>query len=360
MRRRTFLAGTGLAATLGTAGCAGLFESDAGDAPQEPPLVEDRPDAVYLPTHTEGMEMVGMAEDGRYRFALSYSFPHRFWLLTGDRRRQVDVTGDDSIHLMVSAWDGDTDTHIPSSAASVTIVRDDEPVVEGSLWEMLSQNMGAHYGDNIVLPEEGTYDVSLSFGPAEPRMAGALAGAFEESGTASFELPFEQSTLRTIPFQEFPERQGERASVDPMAMDMVPSGQLPPATDMPGRLLGEAESGDAAVVAVALDDVPAGIDSSGVAGDGTYLAVSPRTPYNRFPLPTASLSATVERGGDAVFDGALQQTLHEELGYHYGAVVSEVADGDALEVRFDAPPRLGRHEGYETAFLSLDPVSIEV
>lgn len=117
MNRRTFLrASAGLIGSMPFAGCAELFSVRHG----EPPLVEDRPKAVYYPTHSEGMKMVGtnergsmsMSESGSnsgmnntskmtmdrsggspmddstgeggggtsdYAFALMYSYPHRFW-----------------------------------------------------------------------------------------------------------------------------------------------------------------------------------------------------------------------------------------------------------------------------------------
>jgi hypothetical protein len=47
-----------------------------------------------------------------------------------------------------------------------------------------------------------------------------------------------------------------------------------------------------------------------------------------------------------------------DLGYHYGAPVSEAKSGDRLTVTVDAPPQLARHEGYETAFLKMPPVEL--
>ncbi|EJN56997.1 hypothetical protein [Halogranum rubrum] len=41
----------GSTSLAGLAGCAGLFETRSELAP---PLVENRPDAVYYPTHYEG------------------------------------------------------------------------------------------------------------------------------------------------------------------------------------------------------------------------------------------------------------------------------------------------------------------
>ena len=96
MRRRDFLrTGVGLVGTTALAGCTGLFETRSASA--EPPLVENRPDAVYYPTHFEGMEMAGMATTDQYKVAVMYSFPHRFWTVTGQETNNVSIQDDDSV-----------------------------------------------------------------------------------------------------------------------------------------------------------------------------------------------------------------------------------------------------------------------
>jgi hypothetical protein len=302
------------------------------------------------------MEMVGGAESGRYSFSLSYSFPHRFWRTTGDRTSNVDIADSDTVHLMLTAWDSQTETVIPTSSAVVTATKDGSSVVsDKQLWSMLSQNMGVHFGDNVELDGAGTYDMSMEFGPVGTRLAGSLADLSTDRQSASIEMPFDQATLDEVSYDLLDDRKGERDAVEPMEMGMRPSGQVPEPSALPGQLLGEGTSGDATVVATALDSVPAGVD-----GDGTYLAVSARTPYNRYPLPFMSLSATLSRDGEPVFEGDLTDTLHPDIGYHYGAVVDGVQSGDTLDIAVDAPPQIARHEGYETAFLALDAVSMTV
>ncbi len=356
MNRRRFLTATGTAGALSAAGCLGLFETETQSTGRLPPLVEDRPDAVYVPSHVEGMEMAGMGTDGRYKFGLTYSFPHRFWRTTGDRTNKVGVRDADTAHLMVTAWDSDTGTVIPSSSATVTAVKDGDSVFsEKKLWSMLSQNMGVHFGDNVELDGDGTYEVTIDFGPVGTRRAGALAGALGDTASVTVEMDFSQSTLDEVMFEQLDDRKGQRDAVEPMEMEMIPSGQLPTAEDRPGEVLAEGESGDAVILATALDTVPDGVD-----GDGTYLAVSAQTPHNRYPLPFMSLSATLTRDSETVFDGDLTDTLHPELGYHYGAVIDDVQSGDTLDVAVGAPPQIARHEGYETAFLGMDDVTLSL
>jgi len=73
-----------------------------------------------------------------------------------------------------------------------------------------------------------------------------------------------------------------------------------------------------------------------------------------------SLSGTLDRNGTAVFDDVVQATIDPELNYHYGAVLSDVQSGDTLTITVDAPPQAARHEGYETAFVEMPPMELEL
>ena len=362
MHRRRFLATGGALASVGLAGCRSMFQTRSA---RSPPLVEDRPDAVYVPSHVEGMQMVGMGTAGEYQVALTYSFPHRFWLVNSDRRNKVGIEGDDSLHLMTTVWDGDTGMVLPNGAIRATITNDGESITSGkSLWPMLSQNMGIHAGDNLSLDGTDVYDVEITVPPLSTRRSGAFSDRFAESGTASFTIEFDQSTLEDqISFETLSDRQGERDALDPMEMDMLPVSEAPDAAAMPGTVVGEAERGDATFVVSRLDELPAGVEAETDGGDTdsdlSYLAVSMRTPYNQYPVPMAALSATVTRDGSTVFDGDLTATVDPGLGYHYGAV-ADVRAGDDFTISIDTPPQISRHEGYEMAFFDSSDVSLTI
>jgi len=353
MRRRDLLHASGAAALAGLAGCAGLLETRSGG---EPPLVDPRPDAVYVPTHVEGMAMAGMQSDGGYRCALTYTYPHRFWTVTGQRRERIEVESDDSVHLMPVVWHAETGVVPPDRSIDLTVTQGGEAVTPPlSPWSMLSQPMGFHFGDNVALDGDGTYRVEVGVGAPSTRRTGALADAAGQL-SFSFDLEFEQSALEEVMYRDIPDdEEGTAGAVDPMdGMDALPSTQAPAEADLPGTVRGKGTSGDARfVVATVADATPFGGGE-----DETYLAVSPRTPYNRYVLPAMSLSATLGRGTETVFDGDLRATIDPALGYHYGAAVSGVESGDDLTVTVDAPPQVARHEGYETAFLSMDDVSV--
>ena len=359
--RRRFLATTGsLLGVAATAGCLSElgFEEESVRAP---PLVEDRPDAVYHPTHNEAMEMVGTTGAGPYQVALSYAFPHRFWTVEGEDTSKVTVNRDDSMHLMTSVWHGKTGVVAPTVEPSVRIDRDGDSVANKPPWQMLSQPMGFHFGDNFQLPESDTYDVEVTLPPPTSTRTGSLGDGPDESVSASFELEFDPETVQSLDFTQFDDKAGSSEALDPMGMMAVENSQLPSVEDLPGQSVADAEIGDGVFAVRSLDAPPAGFGEDSNAGDGeTYLAVSARTPHNRYPLALMSLSATLQGTDGTRFDDQLTETLHPDLGYHYGAAVGEVGPGDSLTLTVDSPPGAARHEGYETAFFDMGSVTVEI
>ena len=386
MNRRTFLrASAGLTGSMTLAGCAGLFSVRQG----EPPLVENRPKAVYYPTHSEGMKMLGTGErgsmsmnesgstggmndtsrmamnssggsvtnnstgesDGRtsdYAFALMYSYPHRFWTVTGSRAQKVPIQQDDSVHLMASVWEPQTGIVLPDTGLSVEINQGNTLVSEEAIYPMLSQQMGFHYGANFALPGDGTYTATLSVGAMSTRRTGEFVGMFGKPTSVDIQFEYSQQEKNEIAYTRLEERAGKQGAVEPMAMKMLPNSTMPTKRELPGEVIGTQTSGDGRFVVTVLDEPPRGIDAN-----GPYLAVTARTPYNRMVLPAMGLSATFRRKGKLIFDGPLKPALDPNLNYHYGATVDSVKNGDRLEVRTKTPPQAARHEGYETAFLDM-------
>ena len=132
-------------------------------------------------------------------------------------------------------------------------------------------------------------------------------------------------------------------------------GELPAAAELPGELLGEPVIGDALLATTVLDR-----GSRFVEDDEYYLAVSPRTPYNRSMLPMMALTYELRRDGETVESDSLRDTLDHELGYHYAAPLADLEEGDELVVTIDTPTNASRHAGYETAFLETGDAELEV
>ncbi|MFB6069534.1 MAG: hypothetical protein ABEJ76_00815 [Halanaeroarchaeum sp.] len=353
MNRRDYLAALGTTGATGLAGCAGLLQSRS---PYAPPVVEDRPDAVYYPSHVEGMAMIGTATTGRIGCALTYTYPHRFWLVTGTRTERVSIQPEDSIHLMPVVWDRETGIVLPDASPGVDVTAAGEVVASINPWAMLSQPMGMHFGDNVQLPGDGgyTFDVGVA-SPSLPRLGG-MAAAPTGGATCSFDFEYSRAARNDLSLRRFPDRKGTRGAVEPMTMEAMPTSQVPAPDALPGRHLGSGTTGDAKFVATALDDASA----YGGTADQSYLAVSPRTPYNRHMLPAMGLTATVTRGAETRYDGPLTAAVAPDLSVHYGAVIGDVRPGDDLVIGVRLPPQVARHEGYETAFLAMGSVSLRV
>ncbi|WP_336036836.1 DUF7350 domain-containing protein [Halobacterium yunchengense] len=351
MRRRGFLAGAGATGLAGLAGCLGLLETER--ASREPPLPENRPDAAYVPSHYEGMEMAGAQTKRGVSCVVSYTFPHRFWLVRDADTDRVNVKGADDLHLMVSVWDEAAGVVLAAASPQVEYTGPEGETESFSPWQMVSQRMGVHYGDNVTLGPEGVYDVTVRVPPPGTRRSGGDAPA-EDVVEFDFELTFDNAVMDDLAFRDIPgDREGTEGAVDPMDMPGVAQSQAPAADDFPVDVNATAETGGARLVVAAVDslgDLAAGDDE-------TYLAASLRTPHNRFVLPAAGLAATVDAGGETAFDGELEPAVDPGLGYHYGAVVP--AGGvDGGTVRVDTPPQVSRHEGYETAFFDFEDVSL--
>ena len=394
LSRRRLLSASGAAfATVGVAGCSDdgtpASDADASDAgPADDgsdtdrddvlpdlPRVEDPPDAVYVPTHREAMLHLPTERAGEYAVTPMLTYPHRFWLVTGDRTDEVVPESPRGVHLMFTPWDPETGTVLPVDAGAQIRVRYEGDVIDQRApWPMISQSMGFHFGDNVPLPEDGTYTVEVDLTSVPTRTTGAFDGRFRTGGTATFEFEYDE-TLRQGLIDDVhyfgEELWGERGAIDPMdhgghdhhddhsdhddgenhhhddETEMtMPFSRLPEAESYPGVGLGEPRTGDARVVVRYLE-------ASRLADGADYLLVSPRTPYNRVPLADTAIAV------DGAVSGALEQTLDHELGLHYG-IAASLEPGDAVEVVFESPPQVSRHAGYETAFLEMPPVEVTV
>ena len=370
MNRRSFLHSATGAAALGLAGCLGDGGGDATDTvttatgsapptdePTSPPSpTPDGPSGVYVQSFRETMVMPGTATAGDYRFALLVAVPHRFWTVTLDERSVTEIEEGDDVHLMATVWDPETWTVLPDSNLSVEVTRDGELVTQEVIYRMLSQRMGFHYGANFPLDGDGTYTARLSVGGVSARRTGAFEERFEDNATATVEFDWDKRVREQLKTEQL-DQAGQRGALAPMEMGDAPQPRAPKPPDLPGTVLGSGRSDDAKLVATHL---PAGAAARFTDG-APYLAVSARTPFNRLVLPAMALSASVVRAGETVFEGALEPTLDPELGHHYGAALPEpVESGDELTLSVGTPPQLARHEGYERAFLRMEPATISV
>jgi uncharacterized protein involved in high-affinity Fe2+ transport len=370
-RRQFLIASTATATAL--SGCAneqpdGSEETstpEVADTENGPriPQVENPPDAVYLPAHRAGMMHLSTVEAGEYTLLPMISYPHRFWLMTGTDTEAV-TPSDSGIHLMFTVWDTETRRVLPVDAgAQIRISRDGELVDQRAPWPMISQTMGFHFGDNVPLTEDGTYAVDVDLNPINVKKTGAFEGRFEDSATATFEFEYDgdirRQLIESVEYLD-EERWGKRGALEPMMQNhsgeshdhgrnggssSMPFSALPRADAYPGQNLGTPQSGGATFVLRYLEN-------SRFAEEGGYLIVSPRTPHNRVPLPDTALSIS------GASEQELTQTLDDGIGHHYGAAV-DLSAGDELQLTVETPPQVARHAGYETAFIEMEPITVD-
>ncbi|WP_254824096.1 DUF7350 domain-containing protein [Haloglomus halophilum] len=368
MDRREFLRAGGVAGALALAGCTGTDGGDggggasptptpAGGSGGTPTQADDAslPEGVYVQRFSETMAMQGTETADGYAAGLMYAAPHVFWNVVGSELEQTPKESSDSVHLMAVVWDPETNTVLPEVGVSVEILQNDSLVSQEVIYPMLSQRMGFHWGGNFPLDGDGEYVARVSIGGMSTRRTGAFEGKFGEPTTIDLPFAFNETERSKVTVEEL-EQYGQRGAVQPMEMGMMPQAYAPAKADLPGEFLAETTSDDAVFLSTQLSG-----DTASRFGAEHYLATSTRTPYNRIVLPSMAVEATVTRDGETVFDGALARTLDPDLGYHYGAAVEGgVQAGDEVELRVPTPPQVARHEGYERAFLQMEPMTFTV
>ncbi|WP_306056872.1 iron transporter [Natronococcus wangiae] len=349
MRRRDALAAGGLVLSL-SAGCLETLERE--DAWRE--LVVDPPDGVYVPPKVDEMVSYGTETvDGR-TLSLAATRPHSFWTVTGTDRARADVRNYHAIHLMASAHDAETGTVVPTSVTT-TIRSRDERVDERTLWPMLSQRMGFHYGDNVPLDGDGRYVATVRIEPTSADVADGLDDRLETATTVDLEFDYAADEIEGLERRliDADEGRGDAGAVEPMDdRDDGDDDHRDRLEELAESWIGTATSGDLEF-SLAVIEAERGRD---------VLAVLPRTRHNRYPIPFAALSVAPVRGGATGRSVSLGERLGADLGHHYGtAVERRVLEGaDELAVTVDAPPQVSRHEGYETAFLDPEPATVDV
>jgi hypothetical protein len=88
-----------------------------------------------------------------------------FLIYNGTTMQEVKPPKNVSFHLMVLLNDAQTNVVIPYASVWATITEGSKIPFDESLWPMISRYMGPHYGNNVVLPGAGTYQLTLLISP---------------------------------------------------------------------------------------------------------------------------------------------------------------------------------------------------
>jgi hypothetical protein len=91
--------------------------------------------------------------------------PVPFLVYNGTTMQTVNPPKGTSFHLMVLLNDAQTNVVIPYASVKGTITEGSKTPFSDSLWPMISRYMGPHYGDDVALPGDGTYKLTLLVSP---------------------------------------------------------------------------------------------------------------------------------------------------------------------------------------------------
>jgi hypothetical protein len=91
--------------------------------------------------------------------------PVPFDIYNGTSMQLVNPPKNVSFHLMVLLNDAQTNVVIPYASVWGTIKEGSKTPFDESLWPMISRYMGPHYGNDVVLPGDGNYQLSLLISP---------------------------------------------------------------------------------------------------------------------------------------------------------------------------------------------------
>jgi uncharacterized protein involved in high-affinity Fe2+ transport len=158
----TTTTGTGSTATGDSAGMSGM---DMGTAPAATSSAAADSEAEAAGVKPVPTQVLGTAVWQGMKITAQAMTPVPFLIYNGTTMQEVKPPKDVSFHLMVDLSDAQTNVAIPYASVWGTIKQGSETPFDESLWPMISRYMGPHYGNDVALPEAGTYQLTLLISP---------------------------------------------------------------------------------------------------------------------------------------------------------------------------------------------------
>jgi hypothetical protein len=118
--------------------------------------------------------------------------PVPFLIYNGTTMQPVNPPKNVSFHLMVLLNDAQTNVVIPYASVWGTIKEGSKTSFDESLWPMISRYMGPHYGNDVVLPGSGTYQLSLLISPPVSARHVEYQGVWLKPHTVTFTFRWHQ------------------------------------------------------------------------------------------------------------------------------------------------------------------------
>ena len=111
------------------------------------------------------MQQLGVADWQGMKITADAMTPVPFIAYNGTTSQEIKPTKNTSFHLMVQLNDAQTGVAIPYASVWATVTKGSAMPFDNRLWPMISRYMGPHYGDDVSLPEAGTYKLTLLVSP---------------------------------------------------------------------------------------------------------------------------------------------------------------------------------------------------
>jgi uncharacterized protein involved in high-affinity Fe2+ transport len=118
--------------------------------------------------------------------------PVPFDIYNGTSMQLVNPPKNVSFHLMVLLNDAQTNVVIPYASVWGTIREGGKTAFDESLWPMISRYMGPHYGNDVVLPGSGSYQLSLLISPPVSARHVEYQGVWLKAHTVTFTFRWHQ------------------------------------------------------------------------------------------------------------------------------------------------------------------------
>jgi hypothetical protein len=137
-------------------------------------------------------QVLGTAVWQGMRITADAMTPVPFLIYNGTAMQPVNPPKNVSFHLMVLLNDAQTNVVIPYASVWGTIKEGSKTSFDESLWPMISRYMGPHYGNDVVLPGSGTYQLSLLISPPVSARHVEYQGVWLKPHTVTFTFRWHQ------------------------------------------------------------------------------------------------------------------------------------------------------------------------
>ena len=149
----------------GSADMSGMSGMDMGPTPAATSSAAANSEAAAGGVKPVPTQVLGTAVWQGMKITADAMTPVPFDVYNGTTMQTVNPPKNVSFHLMVLLNDARTNVVIPYASVWGTIAEGSKTPFDESLWPMISEYMGPHYGNDVVLPGTGTYKLTLLVSP---------------------------------------------------------------------------------------------------------------------------------------------------------------------------------------------------